>query len=485
MTNDRDEYRVEHDFLGEVRVPASALWGAQTQRALSNFEISGEPLPRAMVRALGLVKRAAAEANGTLGVIDDARSRAIAAAADEVARGLHDDQFPVDVFQTGSGTSSHMNANEVIARRATQWLDDPARTVHPNDHVNRGQSSNDVFPTALHVAVLGRLREALLPALDALHADLDHAARRFDGVVKLGRTHLNDALPVRLGQEIGGWARQIERARERVAHASDELLELPLGGSAVGTGVGADPEFSRLAIEWLAGATGFAFRRAANPFEALASRDGLVTVSSTLRGVAVALTRIANDLRWMASGPHGGLGEITLPELQPGSSIMPGKVNPVIPEVVLQVAAHVVGCDAAVAFAGAAGNFELNVMMPVMGWNVLGAIDLLACASSALATKAVRGMTANEARCRELVESSLALATPLAAKIGYEATAAIARESLRSGRTLREIARERTTLGEEELDALLDPMNSTGPRRTDALHAEPARRPQRSPDTSS
>jgi fumarate hydratase class II len=462
MPDDAVGFRIEHDFLGDVQVPAEALWGAQTQRAVENFRISGWPLPLALIRALGLVKRAAAEANAALGLIDGRRADAIARAADEVARGLHDAQFPVDVFQTGSGTSSHMNANEVIARRANLLLDDAALVVHPNDHVNRGQSSNDVFPTAIHLAVLESLRGALLPALEALVRDFDDAAERFEHVVKLGRTHLNDALPLRLGQEIGGWSRQLDRARERVSQAASELLELPLGGSAVGTGVGADPAFAALAIGRLAERTGFALRQAPNLFEALSSRDGLVAVSSTLRGVAVALTRIANDLRWMASGPRGGLGEISLPELQPGSSIMPGKVNPVLPEAVLQVAAHVVGCDAAVAWAGAAGNFELNVMMPVMAWNVLAAIDLLAHASRALGEKAVRGMTANEARCRELVESSLALATPLATRIGYEATAAIAREVFATGRSVREVARERTQIPLAELETLLDPLGLTG-----------------------
>lgn len=465
MPDDSVDFRIEHDFLGDVRVPFDALWGAQTQRAVENFRISGQPLPSALIHALGLVKRAAADANAALGVLDPRRADAIARASDEVARGLHDEQFPVDVFQTGSGTSSHMNANEVIARRANLLLDDETLAVHPNDHVNRGQSSNDVFPTAIHLAVLDRLRSALLPALDGLVGDLDHASERFDGVVKLGRTHLNDALPVRLGQEIGGWARQIDGARARVESASHELLMLPLGGSAVGTGVGADPAFAPLAIARLAAATGLALRQAPDLFEAMASRDGLVAVSSTLRGVAVALTRVANDVRWMASGPRGGLGEISLPELQPGSSIMPGKVNPVVPEAVLQVAAHVVGCDAAVAWAGAAGNFELNVMMPVIAWNVLGAIDLLANAAQTLGGKAVRGMTANDARCLELVESSLALATPLASRIGYEATAAIAREVFATGRTVREVARERTGIPAAELDALLDPRSLTGPRR--------------------
>ncbi len=448
--------RIEHDSMGPMEVPADALWGASTQRAVLNFPVSGERFPRRFVAALGLVKAAAAEANGALGVLDAAHAHAIAA-------GRWDAQFVVDVFQTGSGTSTNMNANEVIATRARQLLTETAPPVHPNDHVNASQSSNDVIPTALHVAARVAIAEDLLPALARLAAALRAKAHELDDVVKIGRTHGMDATPVRLGQEFGGWARQVERAAARIAAAGEELAELPLGGTAVGTGINCPPGFAERAIARLAADTGLAFREAEDHFEAQGARDAAVAASGALRGAAVALFKIANDLRLLASGPRCGLGELRLPAVQPGSSIMPGKVNPVLCESVIQVAAQVVGNDAAVALGGLSGQLELNTMIPLLARNLLESIRLLAAVSRLFAERCVEGIEAERERAAEWVERSLAMATVLAPRIGYDRAAEIAKEAARSGRTIREICLERAVLPRAELEALLDARAQTGP----------------------
>jgi fumarate hydratase class II len=458
-------FRIERDSLGEMRVPAEALWGASTQRAVENFPISGERFPRVFLRALGMIKRAAAAANAELGVLDPALARAIEDAAREVEDGALDAHFPVDVFQTGSGTSTNMNANEVIAARATRLLEarGDARRVHPNDHVNASQSSNDVIPTALHVAARLALAERLEPALAALHGALAEQARALDPVVKLGRTHLMDATPVRLGQEFGGYARQVELCRARIASAGESLAELALGGTAVGTGLNAPPDFAGRTIARIAESSRLAFREAANHFEAQGARDAAVEASGQLRVLAVALAKIAADVRLMASGPRGALGEIELPAIQPGSSIMPGKVNPVIPEVVLQVAAQVVGNDAAVAVAGMQGQLELNVYIPVIARNLLHSIALLASAAEVFTTKCLSGLRPRAERAEALVEQSLAMVTVLAPVIGYDAAAEIAKEAWRTGKRVRELCLERKLLPRDELERLLDPRRQTGP----------------------
>ena len=454
--------RVERDSMGPMEVPADALWGASTQRAVLNFPVSGERFPRRFVAALGLVKAAAAAANGALGVLDAQRAAAIEAAAREVAAGRWDDQFVVDVFQTGSGTSTNMNANEVIASRARQLLGDGVLPVHPNDHVNASQSSNDVIPTALHVAARVAIAEDLLPALARLAASLRAKAQAFDDVVKIGRTHLMDATPVRLGQEFAGWARQIERAAERVAAAGEDLAELPLGGTAVGTGINCPPGFAARAIARIAAETGLAFREAQDHFEAQGARDAAVAASAALRGAAVALFKIANDVRLLASGPRCGLAELRLPPVQPGSSIMPGKVNPVICESVIQVAAQVVGNDAAVALGGMTGQLELNAMIPLIARNLLESIRLLAAAARLFAERCIDGIEADRERAAELVERSLAMVTVLAPRIGYDRAAEIAKEAARSGRTVREICLEQAVLPADELETLLDARSQTG-----------------------
>jgi len=458
------ETRIERDSLGEMSVPINALWGASTQRAVENFPISGERFPRVFLRALGLVKRAASGANAALGVLEPALARAIEAAAREVEAGSWDEQFPVDVFQTGSGTSTNMNANEVIAARATQILAKrgDARRVHPNDHVNASQSSNDVIPSVLHIAARLALREQLEPALAALHACLAAKARELDYVVKLGRTHLMDATPVRLGQEFSGYARQIELGRERVARAGEALAELALGGTAVGTGLNAPAGFAERSIAAISRETGIEFREAANHFEAQGARDGAVEASGALRTLAVSLAKIAADVRLLASGPRGGIGELELPAIQPGSSIMPGKLNPVICEVVLQVAAQVVGNDAAIAVAGLQGQLELNVFVPVIARNLLASIALLSAASRVFTEKCLAGLSARPGRAEALVEDSLAMVTALVPAIGYDAAAEIAKEAWRTGRRVREICRERAILPAEELERLLDPRRQTG-----------------------
>ncbi|MBB1255624.1 class II fumarate hydratase [Streptomyces alkaliterrae] len=463
--SDEADYRIEHDSMGEVRVPAAARWRAQTQRAVENFPLSGQRLERAHLRALAQVKAAAATVNARLGVLEADMAAAVNEAAQEVAEGRWDDHFPVDVFQTGSGTSSNMNMNEVLATLATERL---GRPVHPNDHVNASQSSNDVFPSSIHVAATAAVTGDLIPALRHLSAALGRKAAEFDAVVKSGRTHLMDATPVTLGQEFGGYAAQIDRGVERLESALPRLAELPLGGTAVGTGINTPPGFSAAVIEELARLTGLPLTEARDHFEAQGARDGLVETSGQLRTVAVGLTKIANDLRWMASGPRTGLAEINLPDLQPGSSIMPGKVNPVVPEAVLMVAAQVVGNDATVSWAGASGNFELNVMLPVLAKNVLESVRLLANASRLLADRTVDGVTANVERAREYAESSPSVVTPLNRHIGYEAAAKVAKAALAERKTIRQAVLdagfvERGELTLEQLDEALDVLRMTRP----------------------
>ncbi|MFE0648799.1 class II fumarate hydratase [Streptomyces sp. NPDC059534] len=465
--NEADGYRIEHDSMGEVRVPAHAKWRAQTQRAVENFPISGQRLERAHIEALARIKAAAATVNARLGVIDEDRAEAIVSAAAEVAEGRWDEHFPVDVFQTGSGTSSNMNTNEVIATLATERLPE-GREVHPNDHVNASQSSNDVFPSSIHIAATGAVTHDLIPALDHLAAALERKSAEFAMVVKSGRTHLMDATPVTLGQEFGGYAAQVRYGADRLRGALPRLAELPLGGTAVGTGINTPAGFSAAVIAEVARATGLPLTEARDHFEAQGARDGLVETSGQLRTLAVSLTKIANDLRWMASGPRTGLAEINLPDLQPGSSIMPGKVNPVIPEAVLMVAAQVTGNDTTVAVAGAAGNFELNVMLPVMAKNLLESVRLLANASRLLADRTVDGITANAERAREYAESSPSVVTPLNKYIGYEEAAKVAKRSLAERRTIREVVLEsgyveRGDLTVEQLDEALDVLRMTYP----------------------
>lgn len=458
------EFRVEHDSMGEVRVPQDALWRAQTQRAVENFPISGTPIEPALIHAIGRVKAAAAQVNGELGVLDQERAHAIGAAARDVVAGDHDADFPIDVFQTGSGTSSNMNANEVIATLAAQ----AGVEVHPNDHVNASQSSNDTFPTAIHVAATLAVTEHLLPALDVLAGSMERKAEEFAGLVKSGRTHLMDATPVMLGQEFGGYAATVRYAAERLESVLPRVRELPLGGTAVGTGINTPPGFAERVIAVLSETSGQPFTEARNHFEAQGTRDSLVELSGALRTYAVGLTKICNDLRWMSSGPTTGLAEIQLPDLQPGSSIMPGKVNPVLPEATLMVCFQVIGNDAAVTAAGASGSFELNVAMPVMARNVLESVRLLANASRLLAERCVDGITANADRMRQYAESSPSVVTPLNKYVGYEAAAKIAKQALADGATIREtvIAAgyvERGEITEEQLDQALDVDSMTSP----------------------
>ncbi|MCE0765263.1 class II fumarate hydratase [Pseudonocardia kujensis] len=453
------DFRIEHDTMGEVRVPATALYRAQTQRAVENFPISGRGLERAQIRALGLVKGAAARVNGRIGVLDEKLAGAIADAADEVAAGEHDAHFPVDVFQTGSGTSSNMNANEVIATLATRAS---GQDVHPNDHVNASQSSNDVFPTTIHLAASEALAIDVVPALEHLAATLRTRAEEWADVVKAGRTHLMDAVPITLGQEAGGWATQAEYGAARVRDVLPRLGQLPIGGTAVGTGLNAPEGFGAGVVEELRAATGLdALSEAPDHIEAQGSRDSLVEASGALRTVAVSLYKIANDLRWLSSGPRTGLAEVHLPDLQPGSSIMPGKVNPVLCEATMMVAAQVIGNDATVAFSGSQGNLELNVMMPVMARNVLESARLLSNVARLLADKVVAGAEADLDRTREYAESSPSIVTPLNKYIGYEEAASIAKQALKERRTIREVVLERGhvedgKLTEEQLDSALD-----------------------------
>ncbi|HEV7525682.1 MAG TPA: class II fumarate hydratase [Acidimicrobiia bacterium] len=442
-------YRVEHDSMGEVRVPAGAQWGAQTQRAVENFPISGRPITPALIRALALIKAEAARVNQ----LERPVKNAIAAAAEEVATGAHDDQFPIDVFQTGSGTSSNMNANEVIGRLASEQLGAP---VHPNDHVNMSQSSNDVFPSAVHLAAALAITERLVPALERLTKALRKKQREFAHEVKSGRTHLMDATPVTLGQEFGGYAAQIEEGVARLHDTLPRLCALPLGGTAVGTGINAPKGFARKVIARLAARTSLPLTEAKDHFAAQGARDALVETSGQLRVLAVSLIKIANDLRWMGSGPNAGLAEIRLPDLQPGSSIMPGKVNPVIPEVVTQVGAQVIGNDAAIAFGGSQGNFELNVFVPVIARNLLESIDLLARAGAVFADKCIKGIEANTETLERYAEASPAVITALNPHLGYETTAEILKESKRTGKSVRQIVRVRKLMTDAQLDRALD-----------------------------
>jgi len=459
------EYRIEHDTMGEVKVPVNALYAAQTARAVENFPISGTTLERAHIAALAQIKKSAALANASLGVLDQAIADAIASAADEVIAGKHDGEFPVDIFQTGSGTSSNMNMNEVLATLATNKL---GSKVHPNDHVNASQSSNDVFPTSVHVAVTSALINDLLPSLDHLAKALETKAKEWETVVKAGRTHLMDATPVTLGQEFGGYAAQIRYGIERVNSSIARVAEVPLGGTAVGTGINTPKGFPQEVIRLLAQETNLPITEARNHFEAQGARDGLVEASGALRTLVVGVTKIANDLRWMGSGPNAGLGEIAIPDLQPGSSIMPGKVNPVIPEAVMMVVARVIGNDATVAWAGATGNFELNVAIPVMGNALLESIRLLSNSLRLLADKTVEGLEANVERARALAESSPSIVTPLNKYIGYEAAAKIAKHAVAKAITIREatielgyVDGEKLTL--EQLDKALDVLSMTKP----------------------
>jgi fumarate hydratase class II len=454
---DENDYRVEEDSMGEVRVPQDALYGAQTQRAVENFPVSDLRFGRRFIRALGVVKLSAAKANNELGLLDDEKKDAIVQAAREVAEGQHDDEFPVDIFQTGSGTSTNMNANEVISNRASEIVgaEKGSKEIHPNDHVNMGQSSNDVIPTSIHVAALTAVEEDLLPALRNLAGELDGKAEEFDDVVKTGRTHLQDATPVRLGQEFSGYAAQIEKGVERVENSRDSLRELAIGGTAVGTGLNTHPEFPEKVVENVSDETGVEFTEAENHFEAQAARDAVVEASGAVKTVAASLMKIANDLRWLSSGPRTGFGEIDLPAVQPGSSIMPGKINPVIPESVCQVVAQVTGNDAAINVGGQAGNFELNVMKPVMAHNLLQSIELVANVSDLLADRCVAGIEADEKTCAENAERSLSIVTALAPHIGYDDAAEIAKQAMKEGRTIRDVALEHG-LSEDELDDYLD-----------------------------
>jgi len=452
------DYRIEKDSMGEVRVPADALYAAQTQRAVENFPVSGLAMPRAVIRALGLIKAAAARANLELGLIESDMAEAVEGAANEVARGSHDRHFPVDIFQTGSGTSTNMNANEVIATLASRRL---RRTVHPNDHVNMGQGSNDVIPTAIHVSGVLLAGEQLLPALDHLSEAIAKRAAEFRDIVKTGRTHLMDAMPVTLAQELTGWEAQVRYGRDRVFGALERLAALPLGGTAVGTGINAHPEFGPRVAANLSAATRMNFRSKDNFFEGLSTQDAAVEMSGQLKTVAVSLMKIANDLRWMNSGPLAGLGEIALPGLQPGSSIMPGKVNPVIPEAVCMVCAQVIGNDVTITLGGQSGNFQLNVMLPVIAYNLAQSIEILANASRLLADKAIAGFTVNRAQIERALERNPILVTALNAVIGYEKGAQIAKRAYAEGRPVKDVAKEMTDLGEEELNRLLDPLDLT------------------------
>ena len=452
--------------MGEMRVPERAYYGAQTQRAVDNFTVSGQPIPGGLVHALGLIKKAAAGVNLELGLLDKERAEAIQSAAQEVADGQLDDQFPIDVFQTGSGTSSNMNANEVIANRASELMGGKLgarEPVHPNDHVNKGQSSNDVIPTAIHVAAAVALSGQLIPALAALQKALDMKAEAFDSILKIGRTHLQDATPIRLGQEFSGYAAQVGFGVARLKRAGEALSRLAIGGTAVGTGLNTHVEFGRRMAAELTKLTGMTFSEASNHFEAQATADGAVEVSGALKTVAVSLNKIANDIRWLGSGPRAGLGELKLPAVQPGSSIMPGKVNPVICESLIQACAQVIGNDAAITQGGLGGVFELNLMLPLVARNLLESMTILTGAVRMFREKLVEGLQADEERCADTIEGSLAMCTSLAPVIGYDAAAAIAKEAFATGKTVREVARAKGILSEEELTRLLDPMSMTRP----------------------
>ena len=457
--------RIERDSMGELQVPSDRYYGAQTMRAVLNFPISDLRFPTSFIRALGLIKLTAVQTNQELGLIEESLANAISKAALEVVNGDLSDHFVVDIFQTGSGTSTNMNINEVISNRAIEILGgvlgsrDP---VHPNDHVNIGQSSNDVIPTAIHIAALTEINNALIPSLTHLHGELQGRAADFMSVVKTGRTHLQDATPIRLGQEFQGHAGQIERGIKRLNHVTDSLTEVALGGTAVGTGVNTNPGFAKMVCKKLSKELGFTIRETDNHFQAQSSLDASVETSGTLKTIAVSLMKIANDIRWLGSGPRGGIGEIALPEVQPGSSIMPGKVNPVIPESVCQVAAQVIGNDSVITIAGQSGNFEINVMMPITAYNLLQSIEILSTSSQNFSDQCIAGLRSTE-RGPDMVEQGLAIVTTLVPHIGYDKSAAIAKEAQLTGKTIRKVAREKTNLSETDLERILDPKSMTEP----------------------
>lgn len=451
-------FRVEKDSLGELQVPENALYGAQTQRAVENFPISGLRMPRAFIRALGLIKATAAQVNQQLGLLSEEQTQAIVEASMAVSSGEYDEHFPIDVFQTGSGTSTNMNSNEVISRLASQ---SSGLGIHPNDHVNMGQSSNDVIPTAIHVSAVLETREQLLPAMEHLAVTLEKRAAELNNIVKTGRTHLMDAMPVTLGQELGAWASQVRQGQARIASALDRVSELAQGGTAVGTGINAHPEFGEKFAAQLSTTTGASFKASPNFFVSIGSQDAAVELSGQLKTYAVSMMKIANDLRWMNSGPLTGIAEITLPALQPGSSIMPGKINPVIPEAAAMVAAQVIGNDAAIAVGGQSGNFQLNVMLPMIALNLLQSIELLANTSRVMADKAIAGFTVNESKIKAQVARNPILVTALNAVIGYDKGAAIAKKAYADGRPIKDVASDMTDLTDEQLDELLDPLAIT------------------------
>jgi fumarate hydratase, class II len=468
MAAHKERYRTERDSMGAVQVLEDVYYGAQTQRAVENFQISGWRFGRDLIYALGLIKYAAAKVNADLGLLDRRIAKAIQKASEEVMEGKWDGHFVLDVFQTGSGTSTNMNANEVIANRANEILKGRKgvyRPVHPNDHVNLGQSSNDVFPSAIHIATVRMIESRLIPALNKLRDALKEKQKAFYPILKIGRTHLQDATPIRLGQEFGGYARQTVTAIRRIRNAEASLFELPLGGTAVGTGINTDPLFAGKVISIINDRTGFRFYEAVDHFEAQGARDGSVEVSGALKTTAVSLIKIGNDIRWLASGPRCGIGEIRLPDLQPGSSIMPGKVNPVLPESLIQVCIQVIGHDAAITLAGLSGNFELNIMMPLIAYNSLESIRLLSNVVENFSALCVRGIAPDRARCEEMIEKSLALATALTPKIGYDEAARVAKEAYASGRTIRQVLQEERLLSPEEIERVLDPLSMTAPLR--------------------
>lgn len=466
MVSSKNLYRIEKDSMGLVKVPKEAYYGAQTQRAVENFPISGWRFGRELIFALSLIKYASVKANSELGLLEGKIAGAIEKASAEVIEGRWDKQFVVDIFQTGSGTSTNMNANEVIANRANEILGGKKGTyqpVHPNDHVNLCQSSNDVFPSAIHIASVFLLQQKLLPALRDLHKSLKDKVEEFHPIIKIGRTHLQDATPIRLGQEFGGYARQVELGIQRIQNAMKSLSELPLGGTAVGTGINTHPLFAKKAISIMNKEIGYRFYEAVDHFEAQGAKDALVEMSGTLKTVAGSLIKIANDIRWLGSGPRCGIGEIRLPETQPGSSIMPGKVNPVIPESLIQVCAQVIGNDSAITLAGLSGNFELNVMMPLVAYNLLQSIHLLANAVNNFSKRCVKGLMADRKRCEEMIEKSLALATALTPKIGYEEAARIAKKAFVQNKTIREVVEGEGLFSTKELNRLLDPRSMISP----------------------
>ena len=470
MTASNKEYRIEKDSMGPVNVPKEAYYGAQTQRAIENFPISGWRFQREMIYALGLIKYGAAKVNSELGLLKGRMARAIQKASDEVMGGKWDAEFVVDIFQTGSGTSTNMNANELIANRANEILGGRKGTyqpIHPNNHVNLGQSSNDVFPSCIHIASMILLRQRLLPALEGLQKALKKKGKEFHPVLKIGRTHLQDATPIRLGQEFGGYAQQVASGTRRIRNAIESLSQLPLGGTAVGTGINTHPLFAKKVISIIKRKTGYPFREAVDHFEAQGARDALVEMSGALKSASVSLIKIANDIRWLGSGPRCGIGEIRLPETQPGSSIMPGKVNPVIPESLIQVCAQVIGSDAAITLGGLSGNFELNVMMPLIAHNLLQSIRLLASGVDNFSRRCIEGLEADRERCEEMIEKSLALATALTPKIGYDEAARIAKKAYAQKKTIRQVIDEDGILSKEELNRWLDPRSMFAPAKFD------------------